>query len=364
MKHLNSNYLFEIQTIRAIGCLLVLLVHVSATYYYMQDGYNDLTFFFNQIGRFGTPLFAVISGFLLFYQVRKKGFDFKRFLTSRTVKIGAPFVFWSFFYLLLMFIFEGKNPLNDGKKMFTVNFLLGNSYVHLYFMSIVFQFYLLFPLLQFFRSKKSWSVLLIIALGLNLYAVQFYSSPVEMDTLGYIIDQRAFLMNWIFFFVLGGFLAYNWETIHEYAKRLKLVSVVGVIMVVFFTIYEYQTKGSVSSNRPWNFLNIPIIIFAIIGLYDYVSKSKYLTKTLNLIGQLSMGIYLVHMFVIYVFVRTVPEGVWTTINFPFVFLAILLGSIAMIKLIQFLPWNHFIITVPKTRSAKTSTHKLKEKTAS
>lgn len=363
MKHLNRNYLFEIQTIRAIGCLLVLLVHVSATYYYMQGGYNDLTFFFNQIGRFGTPLFAVISGFLLFYQVRKKGFDFKRFLSSRTVKIGAPFVFWSLFYLLLMLLFEGKNPLNEGKKMFTVNFLLGNSYVHLYFMSIVIQFYLLFPMLQLFRSKKSWVVLLVAALGLNLYAVQFYSAPTEMDTVAYIMDQRAFLINWIFFFVFGGFLAYNWETIQEYAKNLRFVSIVGVIMVVFFTMYEYQTKGSVSSNRAWNFLNIPIIIIAIIGTYDYASKSKLLTKSLNLVGNFSMGIYLVHMFVIYVFVRTVPESVWTTINFPFVFLAILLGSLAMIKLIQLLPWNQFIIIVPKPQ-IESSAHDIQKKAAS
>ena len=364
MKSAKKSYLFEIQTIRAVGCLLVLLVHVSATYYYQQNGYNDLTFFLNQIGRFGTPLFAVISGFLLFYQVRKKGFDFKRFLSSRTVKIGAPFVFWSVFYLLLMFVFEGKNPLSDGEKIFTVNFLLGNSYVHLYFMSIVFQFYLLFPLLQFFRSKKSCIFLLIAALGLNLYAVQYYTSPEEMNTVNYIMDQRAFLLNWIFFFVLGGFLAYNWESIQYYAKRLKLVSIVGVIMVVLFTMYEYQTKGSVSSNRAWNFLNVPIIIFAIIGLYDYVSKSKLLTNTLNMIGQFSMGIYLVHMFVIYVFVRTVPESIWTTMNFPFVFLAILAGSVAMVKIIQLLPWNHLIITVPKPKNTKSTSQRLQEKAAS
>jgi len=206
-------------------------------------------------------------------------------------------------------------------------------------------------------------VLLVVALGLNLYAVQFYSSPTEMDTMAYIMDQRAFLINWIFFFVFGGFLAYNWESIQEYSKKLRFVSIVGVIMVVLFTMYEYQTKGSVSSNRAWNFLNIPIIILATIGIYDYVKKSQLLTKTLNLIGQFSMGIYLVHMFVIYVFVRTVPESVWTTINFPFVFLAILLGSLAMIKLIQLLPWNQFIIIVPKPRN-ESSGHTIQKKAAS
>lgn len=231
-------------------------------------------------------------------------------------------------------------------------------------MSIVFQFYLLFPLLQFFRSKKSWIILLVAAFALNLYAVQYYSSPEEMSTVNYIMDQRAFLLNWIFFFVLGGFLAYYWEPIRNYAKKLKLVSVVAVIMVILFTIYEYQTRGSVSSNRAWNFLNIPIIIFSIIGLYDYVSKSKILTKAFNMIGQYSMGIYLVHMFIIYVFVRTVPDSVWTTLNFPFVFLAILLGSMAFIKVIQLLPLNHLIITVPKAKNTTSPSKGLHGKAAS
>lgn len=171
-------------------------------------------------------------------------------------------------------------------------------------------------------------------------------------------------MNWIFFFLLGGFLAYYWGPICYRAKRLKLITVIGVIMVVLFTMYEYQTKGSVSSNRAWNFANIPVIIFAIIGLYDYVSKSKLITSALNMIGQFSMGIYLVHMFVIYVFVRTVPESIWTTINFPFVFLAILGGSIALVKIIHLLPWNHFIITVPKAKSTTSTSQGLKEKVAS
>lgn len=64
--HLNNikpkSYFYEISFIRAIACLLVLMVHVTAEYYYLNGrNFNWLTYFSNQISRFGTPTFAVAS---------------------------------------------------------------------------------------------------------------------------------------------------------------------------------------------------------------------------------------------------------------------------------------------------------------
>ncbi|WP_339147885.1 MULTISPECIES: acyltransferase [unclassified Sutcliffiella] len=353
MKKQKSTYIEEIHIIRAVACLLVVLVHVSATYYYQQDGYNNITFFFNQIGRFGTPLFAVISGFLLFYHVRKKGFQLNKFITSRFVKVGSPFLFWSLFYIMLLVFLEGATPLAEGKRIFTVNFLLGNSYVHLYFMSIVFQFYLLFPLLQKIRSKKLWSILLLLSLAMNYFFVEIYSPSANNELIHYALSQRALFLNWIFFFIFDGFAAYHWESIYFYSKKFKLISLVASIFIILLTVYEYKANGSVSSNRPLNFIYIPVLFAAIIGLYDYISKVRIIKNALSFVGQLSMGIYLVHMFIIYAFVNNMPESIWTTLNFPVVFIGILVGSILFVKVIQLLPFDQYLVTVPKaTKSSK------------
>ncbi|KMJ59022.1 hypothetical protein AB685_08075 [Bacillus sp. LL01] len=351
MEKQKSGYIEEIHIIRAVACLLVVLVHVSATYYYQQDGYNNITFFFNQIGRFGTPLFAVISGFLLFYHVRKKGFQFNKFITSRFVKVGSPFLFWSLFYILLLVILEGATPLAEGKKVFTINFLLGNSYVHLYFMSIVFQFYLLFPLLQKIRSKHLWSILLLLSLGLNYFFVEIYTPNANNELIHYALSQRALFLNWIFFFIFGGFAAYNWESIYNFSKKIKVVSLLASISIILLTVFEYKANGSVSSNRPLNFIYIPVIFITIIGLYDYISKVKVVENALSYVGQLSMGIYLVHMFIIYAFVNYLPDFIWTTLNFPVVFIGIIIGSVLFVKAIQLLPFDHYLVTVPKIKNS-------------
>ncbi|WP_374561502.1 acyltransferase family protein [Sinobaca sp. H24] len=62
--------------------------------------FTAYTYFWNQITRFGTPIFAVIGGFLLFNQYRKRDFILSRFASSRITKVLFPFLFWSVFYII------------------------------------------------------------------------------------------------------------------------------------------------------------------------------------------------------------------------------------------------------------------------
>jgi probable poly-beta-1,6-N-acetyl-D-glucosamine export protein len=122
----SKTHIFEIHLLRAIACLFVVLVHVSGSYCH-QNGqvFNEYILFINQISRFGTPMFALISAFLLTYQIRKKGFDLNRFISSSFTKIGLPFLFWSIFYLIFMFALNGENHLRTGgKHLSSISFLV------------------------------------------------------------------------------------------------------------------------------------------------------------------------------------------------------------------------------------------------
>ncbi|WP_064091889.1 acyltransferase [Rossellomorea aquimaris] len=343
-------HITEIHFLRAIACLLVLLVHVSGSFYYEHgEQYNEFTLFVNQISRFGTPMFALISAFLLCYQTKMKGFNLNRFISSRFTKIGLPFLFWSVFYLVFMYFVQDSNPLETGKRLFLVNFAFGNSFYHLYFMSIVFQFYLLFLVLQLFRSKKSWTFLLIISIIINVYFLHSFQPGQYEGIIGVILSQRAFLPNWIFFFIFGGFLAYFWDPLLDAAKKYSLYSGIAVLLVVLAAVWEYKVMGSIDSNRSSNIINIPLITIFIIGIGDRINQNKWISRFLTQIGTLSMAIYLVHPFVLYCFQAFAPKLVWHTAAFPIVFVIILLGSIGMIKVIQAVPWNHYVLTIPKVK---------------
>ncbi|WP_377887575.1 acyltransferase [Alkalihalobacillus sp. R86527] len=345
MKKSKSSYINEIHFLRAIACLFVLGVHVSGIYYSKHGGtFTEFTQFFNQIGRFGTPIFAVISGFLLFLQVRKKGFDVKRFYHSRMVKIGMPFLIWSIVYLALMKFVLQVDIFNDWKH-FVVDFAMGNSFYHLYFMSVVFQFYLIFPLLQLIRTKLGWWIALVFAIIANYYFVYVYS-PESVTVVSQLLEQRAMLTKWIFFFVFGGFLAYHWEPILKFGKKLNWFGYVGFAGLVVLAVYEYKMKGSIGNNRWTNMINIPVMTLMVIGMYQSVKKVNWIEKFFAMLGNLSMGIYLVHPLVIFVYSRTLPESIWTAKTAPFMFVVVLATSIGFIKILQLFPLNHYVITVP------------------
>lgn len=345
----SKNQLFDIYLLRALGCILVVLVHVSAVYYYEHDGWDDVTFFINQISRFGTPLFSLISGFLLFLQVRNRGFDFKRFLTSRFTKIFIPFVIWSLFYFVLMYYYEGVNPLLLGKKRFIIDFVFGNAFYHLYFMSIVFQFYLVFPLLRFIQSKLVWIFALLGSIAVNYYFLNYYTPGSFEGIWRIVFSQRAFLPNWIFYFIFGGFLSFHWDYLKSFSVRFRWLFFVLTLIVLILAVVEYKTVGSIPSNRITNMINIPILTFFFIGFSGLILKFEWLKFIFSQIGVLSMGIYLVHPLVLYLFQHNVPSTVWKTSLFPVVFLVIFIGSILLVKLIHLLPFGGFILTVPKLR---------------
>lgn len=149
----NKNFYAEIPFVRAVACLLVVMVHVTAISYNPTVGFNtNINLYLNQFSRFGTPVFAVISSFLLYSSVLKRGFNFKKFLYSRTTKIIIPFIIWTLFYLGIQ-LAAGTQVLISLKQLLSY-FIFGEAYYHLYFMVLVIQFYLVFPLLQKLVNKK------------------------------------------------------------------------------------------------------------------------------------------------------------------------------------------------------------------
>ncbi|MDR7073530.1 acyltransferase [Fictibacillus barbaricus] len=351
----NKEYFNEIHFLRAFACIGVLFVHISATYF-TQAGevFNSFTYFFNQIGRFGTPTFAVISGFLLFNQVNKRGFKFKKFVVSRTTKIIMPFVVWSIFYqFVTVFLLGGKLP--EDSKVLLYNFTMGESFYHLYFMAIVVQFYLLFPLLQFIRNGFGWWIGLIVSAAVSLYFSNVTEIPFFTGILEKVIIDKVFLLHWIFYFVFGGFMAYYWKPISAWSKKYSHVLALSVVAIYVGAVVEYKMIGSISSQRETNLINIPLLSFATIGLYYYLAKVDWVKSSLQTIGQFSMGIYLIHPFTLIMLKKVLPADVWQTEMMPIMFFVVLFGTLAFVKLIQQLPNHQYIIPIPAKRKSNNQT---------
>ncbi|MBS2968028.1 acyltransferase [Metabacillus sp. KIGAM252] len=342
-----KSYLFEIHFLRAFACLAVVAVHVSATNSGMNnDTYDWFSYFLNQIGRFGTPIFAVISGFLLFFQVRNKGFQFGKFMKSRFSKVIIPFILWSVAYRYMMYVYNGQGIGDPIEEI--GGFIQGNAFYHLYFISIVVQFYLVFPLLQkLFRTQTTILIFLFISflISYNLYGIK----PPFEGPIGEFIASKSFMPIWIFYFAFGAFLAYYWEGIRNFAQKRPVQMLILALAVSAGAVIEYNMKGYVSNRRLSNLANIPLLSIAAIGIYPLLAKFSVIKHPLVLIGKYSMGIYLIHPMVLYLMARHLPEPYWNVQYVGIMYIAVMIICVAAIRLITFVPLTTFLLPVPKIK---------------
>ncbi|TDL34840.1 acyltransferase [Jeotgalibacillus sp. S-D1] len=338
--------IFDIHVLRAIGCLMVVLVHVSALYYVQRGSWEDVILFINQASRFGTPVFAVVSGLLLFLQVKKRGFFFKKFFSSRLNKIVIPFLLWTAFYLVYIWLVFGANPFDGGMNRFIFKVAFGETYSHLYFISIVLQFYLIFPLLQFIKGKGAWVGLLVLSALLHIFSMRYMVSGQFEGLFGLIAEQRAFLPKWLFFFIFGGFLAYHWDIAKKWAYKMRVLLFIAVLLIFYMAAVEYEWGGYIGSNRITNIINLPIIVLFMMAITEKIARNPLLHSVTSRLGAMSMGIYLIHPFVINMLQRNLPTEVWTLSLFPIWFAVVMFITIGIILMIQKLPFGHVILTVP------------------
>ncbi|WP_088052311.1 acyltransferase [Virgibacillus dakarensis] len=361
----SKKYFYEISFIRAIACLCVVTVHVTAGFYYENgNSFNWLTQFLNQISRFGTPAFAIISGFLLYNQVIKRGFNFKKFWKSRFTKVITPFFIWSLLYLLIKWKYNlFAIPSLDSSeeiKYFLYYFFTGKSNYHLYFIAIVVQFYLLFPLLQLFKSKKSLMLFTLISFFVNFFFVE-YKIEIGNGLFNKFLNERVFFFHWVYYFFMGGLLVYYWDLIIKWIKQNTIFSMLLGLVVVIGGILEYQLAGWIDSNRSLNMINLPLLFVALAGIYSSLSSWNKIKYYFVEIGNLSMGIYLVHPLILFFLRRyEIFNHYFDRTRFlPLVFLFTLFVSIALVKLIVKLPFGNYIVTV--VRSNKRSNIRSSEK---
>ena len=338
-------YFYELNFVRGIACLLVVMVHVTARHYYLNDQYfNWFTFFLNQFSRFGTPLFAIIAGFLLFNQSFRGRFQIKRFIKSRFAKIFVPFLVWSFVYLYIKdYPFPWLKGGNSFEEFLTL-FFLGDAQYHLYFIILVIEFYLLFLVLQFAKKEKTIIFLTVLSFFINYF---FMRKPFDFghDLLNTFLQDRSSLFYWIFYFMLGGLFAYYWNDITNWLKNNINLNICLGLIVIVFSVYEYNTFVMYSSTRISNLLFIPVIFMFLASTYFALENSDMIRKLFVNLGNLSMGIYLVHPLVILFLDGHIPIIFDRTRYVLVAYIITVLLSILIVKIIQRLPFGSYIVTV-------------------
>jgi peptidoglycan/LPS O-acetylase OafA/YrhL len=180
----------------------------------------------------------------------------------------------------------------------------------------------------------------------------FGFNPGIEGAFGEFLTSKTFMPIWVFYFAFGGVLAYFWDEIVSFATKRPWQMLALALIVSAGAVVEYKVTGQVSNRRLTNLINLPLLCMATIGIYPLLSRWSVINKPLKLIGQYSMGIYLIHPMILYLFANHMPEHYWTVPNIPLMFLAVMLIAVMFIRVLQFIPLSGFIIPVPKMKKTR------------
>jgi peptidoglycan/LPS O-acetylase OafA/YrhL len=292
----NSAYRIEINGLRAISVLAVLLYHTGLGI--LPSGY------------LGVDIFFVISGYLiteiLLIDISKNACSYVNFYERRARRILPALIFvlfMSLFSASVILLPRDLKRFSDSlvsSPIFLSNFYfyLNSNYfdtsselkllIHTWSIALEWQFYLFFPAIFIFLHKKCTKNFIHYALTVVLASLfwNFYSKNFSANF--YFLPAR------LWEFMTGSLVAVLRPKILQLLDNRKfgIVSNLGIVMILYSFTLAHQDEKNISFIKC-----IPVLgtLFVLLCFKSQIAFSKILTnKYAVLIGLISYSIYLSH----------------------------------------------------------------------
>ncbi|WP_019176672.1 acyltransferase [Methanomassiliicoccus luminyensis] len=305
-----SGWRGEFDYLRGFAILAIVWIHVGA--FYVMIGHPSaiapINEFLTHFADFGVPLFFFISGFVLTLRYFKVD-SAPKFYVRRLAFIVPPYVVFTAIYGIYSVLF-----VDTSVQRATLSFALFDAAGAFWFIAIIIQLYLLFPLLTRWYARLEargqgwrlagyslvlyvlwWSVLF----PATQYAIDLVGGSVVPD-LGAIVAERLF-PGYLIFFVLGIFACRSPSLTSRWYRTLSGIALVPAAAIMAVGLMFLKTGFW------WAMLVLPfsIVMFALLARASYwlMARPGWVSRGLQAIGVYSYGIYLIHVLIIAVVVK-------------------------------------------------------------
>jgi probable poly-beta-1,6-N-acetyl-D-glucosamine export protein len=399
----NANgWLQGIQYFRAIAIIEVIVLHVTGAGLTIPDP-QWIIIALSAFTYFGVMHFIFISGVVL-YNKYNNGFSLSAFYKRRFSSVLPPYVVWSTFYFAVLYVipiiytYLFHQPTVYGSNQTIASLLstyviqLALAYQQLWFVLLIIQLYLLYPLLvkMYNRTTRQNSPIFILSFLLLIQIC--YVGCVFLFTKGtnpdfgaapenIIISLRAFLgqlvitysrfLFYAFYFVFGFFIAQRYEAMKQKMATLSLrsISLAVLVSTIYYAVIFYHaavlSSGGVelpSAAPPYGWLFwLTGPFYCLILIFFYLKLSTgwaephgFFLRYLERIGEDSFGIFLVHYFFLVEFSAALFKLGLSANNllfYPVLFLLILISSYLSVEAIYRLPFSNIIIGSRRKKQA-------------
>jgi len=306
----SGNFIPEVDGLRFVAILSVVLFHLYGFIEYKDNSFYNSSYNFNFVlnliknGNFGVELFFVLSGFILglpfarYYLLNGRIISIKSYFLRRLSRLEPPYII-VMFSLLIGSIFISKNlSITDG----TQSFLASIGYMHNFIyaepslintvawsLEIEIQFYILAPLLSLFFSIKNN----ITRRTLLIFITLFFSIFSILVTLPFLS-----ILDYLQYFLLG-FLLVDFYLIERVKNKTSILRNIFTI-ISFLIIFSFNEKYF-NTNFQKSLWNISVLILIFFAYYNVILRKSlrfFSKRAITNVGGMCYTIYLIHFAII------------------------------------------------------------------
>jgi fucose 4-O-acetylase-like acetyltransferase len=320
---LKKQRLTELDIMTGIAIFFVVLGHIAS-----RNDPNDIFWYSNLkilIYKFHMPLFMFVSGSIAYYSylfVKEKKITYLHYIKNKSFRLLPGFFLFAFIIIIGKFfanIFLHVDNFNSNilENIYNVLFFPAESLAgSLWYIYVLFQFYLLLPLIEKFNKY----ILLLFAFILHILNSNYSLSDFLM------LNKFS---EYLFFFTLGFIFINKRETIINYLLKYKYLVVISFIFSFLLILITNENLSKLVIGC----FSIPFFI-----LFSIKLNNNYLKIIINLLSEYTYSIYLMNTIFIGltkgIFIKFLSwGGINFIIMFPFLLLSGLILPILFHKII-------------------------------
>ena len=295
--------MLELDILRGFAMLVVVSSHVSSVpIENLRVGRGHLLFsMLHSLFTFSVPVFFLVGALLSAYSLaeRPSGRYIWPYYKKKLIRLFLPYLAWSLIYILFRLAVEKLHwaDLLSFDNWFTW-ISQGRAYDHLYYLVVVCQFHLLFPLLlklaRLVKDKPLWAFIIIIG---GYHIVYWLNKLWLYQAFPYFQSSVFWYFDIIF---MGLYIGLNYQKVCLWLQKnilplagICLVATVGYIYCRYllyrdipYHSYFYYTIRLVFV------ISLPLLILSLIRRFRV--SQVWVGRCLLWIGRYSLGIFLAH----------------------------------------------------------------------
>ena len=288
----------ELNYMNALGCLLVILIHVLSVGIVTVDPASwqgTVVFIPWQLAGFVVPMFLFTGGVKMSLHFGDRPISLRtywQYIGQRFLKVYLPYVLWTLVYCAVYLHFQ---MIQCTPRQLLGHLLAGTMSSQFYYIILLMQFYILMPFWMKLAQKLSPYIAICGGLMLSLLMVRM-SNLLHLLEIDFPYADR-FFVGYALYWILGLYVGLHYDIIYGYIKEKRghpLLSLVLIFVFVGIAYARFVTDVHIFDLNYVKILSDILSIFLLFYICVLVKEGTFLQRILGFVHKSSLSVYLSH----------------------------------------------------------------------